>query len=191
MQTKCSVLVLFGFGTTGPGPAHPTAPLGHAAFFVPSLRNERWWWQRGERERASSTMKAQERKENGAWGGPQQLSSSGLWGERARAGRLPRVHFPSGSSTFFPSRLSIKRREPGPLLFLQGADGPVGACGVCVAEETLAAEDSGPKTFGPFCWVESSTLFHTSLFIENSLSLKKDWRKRTVFDVNKLYEHKT
>lgn len=96
---------------------------------------------------------------------------------------------PSPSTVFFPL-LGIKRREPGPL-FLQGADGPVGACGVCVAEETLAAEDSGPKTFGPFCWVESSTLFHTSLFIENSLSLKKDWRKRTVFDVNKLYEHKT
>lgn len=134
--------------------------------FLPSETNGGGGSEERASERVSSIMKAQERKENGAWGGPHQLSSSGLWGERAKVGWLPRAHFPSGSSTFFPSCLSIKRREPGPLLFLQGADEPVGACGVCVAEETLAAEDSGPKTVGPFCWVESSTLFHTSLFME-------------------------
>lgn len=47
------------------------------------------------------------------------------------------------------------------------------APGICVEEETLAAEDSGPKTFVPLAMDGKFHSVPYQLCIENSLSLKK------------------
>lgn len=66
------------------------------------------------------------------------------------------------------------------------------ARGVCVEEENTGSREFWfLKHSFLFSWMGISILFHISLWIENFFSLKKDLRNRTVFDVNKLYEHKT
>lgn len=157
--------------------------------FVPSLRNEPVV-ARGK----SSTTESQNRKENDAWWlqlPHQRISHIMIWWLEGHSWLADsRANLPSCSSSVFPSCLTIKRPELR-VSPLPGTGRLVCTWCLCWRRNTGSREFWFLKHSSLFSWMGISILFHISLWIENFISLKKDLRNRTVFDVNKLYEHKT